>query len=212
MQQSFATNLNFLAACSLLMCQVVAPHQSSADEPQGRADGKSSVNEAAAGNENPTDGDGSKKSPKRELFSGKVVLLRDALKKRKITAFSEFDGQVVLETPRGELIPIVPDWRGRAFYQDKRLRDREVDLVAYRREGLPYIQVLMIFTFDEKHTRQYTDYWCDICSIPMYEIKACDCCQGDIRLRFQEQQLPDYVSPKGVETESGKGEPASVKP
>ena len=29
--------------------------------------------------------------------------------------------QVALETAGGELIPIVPDWRGRAFYQDARL-------------------------------------------------------------------------------------------
>jgi hypothetical protein len=27
----------------------------------------------------------------------------------------------------------------------------------------------------------------------MYEIKACECCQGDIRLRFQKQGLPEYL-------------------
>ena len=54
----------------------------------------------------------------------------------------------------------------------------------------------MVFTFDDKGVRQYTDYWCDICSIPMYEIKPCDCCQGEIRLRFQPQELPDFVRPK----------------
>jgi hypothetical protein len=99
----------------------------------------------------------------------------------------------VLDTPAGELIPIVPDWRGRAFYQDEKLRNRKVELVGYRRPGVPFLQVLMIFTFDKEGTRQYTDYWCDICSIPMYEIKPCECCQGDIRLRFQPQALPDYL-------------------
>ena len=45
-------------------------------------------------------------------------MLRDVLARRKIDATEEFDKQVVLETPTGDLIPIVPDWRGRAFYQD----------------------------------------------------------------------------------------------
>jgi hypothetical protein len=56
----------------------------------------------------------------------------------------------------------------------------------------------MVFTFDEAGVRQYTDYWCDICSIPMYEIQPCECCQGDIRLRFQPQDLPEeFRSPGG---------------
>ena len=139
-------------------------------------------------------------SVKKELFRGQVVMLRDALKRRGIASRSEIDGQVVLETPEGELIPIVPDWRGRAFFQDKRLRDRKVELVGFRKPGIPYLQVLMIFTFDEQGQRQYTDYWCDICSIPMYEIKPCDCCQGDVRLRFQPGELPEYLKSRKPET------------
>lgn len=129
----------------------------------------------------------------RELLSGKVVLLQDALKKRGVKAYPEMKDQAVLETAKGELVPLVSDWRGRAFFQDARLRNRDVDLIGMRRPGIPYFQVLMVFTFDEEGTRQYTDYWCDICSIPMYEIKPCDCCQADVRLRFQPRDLPNYV-------------------
>lgn len=131
-------------------------------------------------------------SPK-ELFSGKVVFLQEALKRRGVKAADEFKGQVVLETDSGELIPIVPDWRGRALYQDERLRDRRIDLVGSRQKAGPYLQVQMVFVFDEKGTRQYMDYWCDICSIAMYEIKPCDCCQEPIRLRLQPQGLPEFV-------------------
>ena len=136
---------------------------------------------------------------KRELFAGRVVMLSDALKRRGVKSTDEFAKQVVLETPGGELIPIVPDWRGRAFYQDKRLRNRPVELVGYRRRGIPYLQVLMVFTIDrtdkrqKKSVRRYFDYWCDICSIPMYEIKRCECCQGPIRMRFQPRGLPSYI-------------------
>ena len=146
-------------------------------------------------------------SIKKQLFSGQVVMLREALKRKGVQSTTEFDKLVVLETPDGELIPIVPDWRGRAFYQDKRLRKRPVQLVGYRRKGIPYLQVLMIFTLDHNKTpnprpgkrqakpiRHYFDYWCDICSIPMYEIKRCECCQGPIRMRYQKKGLPSYIT------------------
>ena len=119
------------------------------------------------------------------------MLLADALEKRKIKFYPEdLEGQVALESQDGTLLPILPDWRGRAFHQDERLRNRRVELIGFRRPGVPYLQVLTIYTFDKEGQRQYTDYWCDICSIPMYEIKPCDCCQQDIRLRFQPQELP----------------------
>jgi len=129
--------------------------------------------------------------PVKEILSGRVVLLTDALKKRGVKTYAEeIKNQVVLVTAANELVPIVPDWRGRAFYQDERLRDRAVDLLVHRRQGVPWVQVLSIFTFDEQGVRNITDYWCDVCSIPMYEIKECECCQGPIRLRYRPQQLP----------------------
>jgi hypothetical protein len=129
--------------------------------------------------------------PVKRLYRGQVVPIVDALKDRNVKAYSEeLKGQVALRAADGELLPILPDWRGRAFYQDERLRKRDVELIGFRRPGLPYLQVLTIFTFDEQKQRQYTDYWCDICAIPMYEIKPCDCCQQDIRLRFTPQELP----------------------
>ncbi len=130
---------------------------------------------------------------KKELFRGEVMLLPEALELKGVKSFSEQKEQAVLVTPDEELIPIIADWRGRAFFQDKRLRNRKVELIGTRRPGVPYLQVLGIYTFDEKGTRMHTDYWCDICSIPMYEIKPCDCCQQEIRLRFLPQDLPAYI-------------------
>lgn len=127
----------------------------------------------------------------KQLFSGKVVFVREALAKRGIKASGELDGQVALETSSGELFPIVPDWRGRAFFQDERLRGRQVDLIAFKEPESPYLQVLTIYAFDERGTRLYVDYWCEICAIPMYEIQQCQCCQGDIELRFQPRDLPE---------------------
>ena len=132
---------------------------------------------------------------KKELFAGKVVFAQEALAKRGIKVAAEMKSQAVLETESGELLPIAADWRGRAFYQDKRLRNRKVELVGYRRPGLPYLQVLVIFVIDEKGRRQEMDYWCEICSIPMYEIKACECCQAEIDFRLRPGKLPAYLTP-----------------
>lgn len=144
----------------------------------------------------------------KELFTGKVVLLGEALKRKGIPSNDEMKDQAVLETPEGELIPLVADWRGRAFFQDKRLRDQKVELIGMRKPGVPYLQVLVVFTFDKEGQRMFTDYWCDICSIPMYEIKPCDCCQAETRLRYQPQGLPDYISPpKEKQAPAGKTAP-----
>jgi hypothetical protein len=131
----------------------------------------------------------------RKLYRGQVVAMHAALERQGVKAYpEELRDQYALETPSGKLLPILPDWRGRAFYQDERLRDREVWLVGFRKPGHPYLQVLTIYTLDEEGRPQFTDYWCDVCSIPMYEIKPCDCCQQEIRLRFQPQAPPKEVS------------------
>ncbi len=134
-----------------------------------------------------------KQPPKNELFSGKVVLLPKALKRRGISVADEMKKQVVLETADGKLIPIAADWRGRAFFQDKRLRDRKVELVGFRRKGVPYLQILIVYVFDKKGQRLEMDYYCDICEIALYEIKLCECCQDPLRIRFRPAVLPDYL-------------------
>jgi len=131
---------------------------------------------------------------RKKLFSGRVVLAQEALKRRGIKVAEEMKSQVVLETHAGRLIAIAADWRGRALFQDKRLRNRKIELVGYRRPEIPYLQVLIIYIIDEKGRRQEMDYWCDICAIPMYEIKACECCQGDILLRLRPGKLPSYLT------------------
>ncbi|MGE3314055.1 MAG: hypothetical protein AB7O26_02985 [Planctomycetaceae bacterium] len=186
--------LTFAFPVALVFSALVWETRGLRAEPE--ADSKATTSPKPAASSRPPSLEPKPGDPPRELFSGKVVMLRDALKAKGVTATEEFDKQVVLESENGELIPIVPDWRGRAFYQDEKLRNRKVDLVGYRRPGIPYLQVLMVFTFDEKGTRQYTDYWCDICSIPMYEVKECDCCRAPIHLRFQARPLPSYIKPK----------------
>ena len=174
------------------------------------ASGQESADKAA-----PAETASQEEDPRRELFSGKVVLLQEALKQRGIKVADEMKLQAVLETKSGELIPIAADWRGRAFFQDRKLRDRPVEIVGYRRHGIPYLQALIVYFFNKQGEREEFDYWCDICSIPMYEIKDCECCQGPSRHRYRPAELPDYLfqqKPAGTQDSPQQEPPSTKKP
>ena len=119
-----------------------------------------------------------------ESISGKVVWLADAIKRRfKVKTDDDVAHAVAaLETAEGDLWPILKDTRGRAFYTDERLRGIDVELLVRRYQGSPMVQVVRIYTL-KPDGKYELDYWCDVCSIAMYELKACECCQGLTRLR-----------------------------
>ena len=119
-----------------------------------------------------------------ESIQGRVVWMADALKENFGVATDDdvAHAVVALEEVDGRLHPIVKDQRGRCFYSDERLRDIDVELFVRRYSGSPMLQVVRVYTI--KSGKKYElDYWCDICSIPMYELKPCECCQGPTRLR-----------------------------
>lgn len=129
---------------------------------------------------------GKLEKPPHENLSlrGRVVFLADALK-RRFGIESDEDAaqqQVALETAAGQIYPLVKDARGRGFLVDPRLRDVEMELLVRRYEGSPVVQVIRVYTIKES-VKYELDYWCDVCAIPMYELKPCECCQGPIRIR-----------------------------
>ena len=115
---------------------------------------------------------------------GRVVWLNEALKRRYgIGTVPEAAQRVLaLETAQGQLLPIVEDIRGRAFRKDPRLRKMPVELLVRQHTGSPLLQIIRVYAH-EKGKKVEVDYWCEICAIAMYELKACDCCQGPIDLR-----------------------------
>jgi len=126
------------------------------------------------------------KKPKyrSQSLRGRVVWLADAMAQRYgiETDADATHAQVALDADDGMLYPIVKDFRGRAFHVDERLRDVEMELLIRRYDGSPLVQVLRIYTF-KPDGKYELDYWCDVCAIPMYELKECECCQGPIRIR-----------------------------
>lgn len=120
---------------------------------------------------------------------GRVVWLSDAmLKLYEVNQVPEAkDRVVVLQTPDRSLHPLLEDIRGRAFRRDPRLREMDVELQVRQYEGSPFVQVVRVFELRDG-AKFEVDYWCQICSIAMYELKECECCQGPIELR--KRQVP----------------------
>jgi hypothetical protein len=119
-----------------------------------------------------------------EVLQGRVVYLAEALE-RKFAIKSSPDAReriLALEMKEGVLVPLVEDSRGRAFRADKRLREIDVELTVRRYAGSPAVQVIRVCEL-AKDGKYEIDYWCSICSIAMFELKECECCQGPIELR-----------------------------
>jgi hypothetical protein len=118
---------------------------------------------------------------------GRVVWAAEAMeRKHGVTSGDDAKDRVLaLETADGRLLPLMEDVRGRAFRKDERLRKMDLELEARRFLGAPFLQVIR--TYEVEDGRKYElDYWCEICSIALYELKPCDCCQGPLELRRRE--------------------------
>lgn len=119
-----------------------------------------------------------------ESLRGRVVFTAEAMARlhgAKSVAEADERG-LALETPDGRLHPLLEDVRGRAFRADERLRRMNVELLVRRYPNSPVVQVVQLYEISPEGKFE-VDYWCDVCAIAMFELKTCECCQGDIELR-----------------------------
>lgn len=143
---------------------------------------------AAGATEKPLEKPLEKKEPKfrTEILRGRVVWLGDGLKRQfGISTVRESSQRTLaVETDQGELFPLVEDLRGRSFRTDERLRGKPLELLVRRYEKHPLRQIIRIY--ERKDGKKYeVDYWCDVCSIVMFERGFCACCQDKNRLRHR---------------------------
>lgn len=133
---------------------------------------------------------------------GKVVPYHDAMAERFRIRFVEEIGKdmLALAVEDGRLLPILPTDAARIFYFDERTRQRPMEITARVYRDTPGLHVLEVHAV-KNDKREEIYYWCEICSIKMYYLKQCDCCQGPIELREH---------PVG-EAFRIKGEPASTE-
>jgi hypothetical protein len=162
-----------IACCVLLLCAGMA---SFAAPPDGTSPDTKDAAQPAP----------SERKYVTETVRGKVVWLDEALARiyGVTTEPAAERTSVVLEMADGRLWPLVPDTRGRAFQLDERLRDIELELLVRRYAGVPMLQAIRVAAVKPDGLYEI-DYWCDICAIPMFILKPCECCQGPTRLREQ---------------------------
>jgi hypothetical protein len=152
-----------------------------APKPPQQAPGDSQTGRDAA---SPSDGAISRRPYTTETVRGRVMWTEDALA-RGFGVATEPDAAkktVVLKTADDKLWPLVPDTRGQAFVVDGRLRDINLQLLVRHYQDAPMLQVIRVYQLKDGVLYEL-DYWCDICSIPMFILKDCECCQGPTRLR-----------------------------
>jgi hypothetical protein len=126
--------------------------------------------------------------PVTASIRGRIVWLAEAQERlHGVKSVPEARENVIaLETPDGELFPLVEDVRGRAFRRDERLRNlKDCELVVRRFSGSPMVQIIHVYSHEDD-VKFELDYFCEICAITMFELKPCDCCQGEIELRRRE--------------------------
>lgn len=119
-----------------------------------------------------------------ERVRGRVVFLADGLQKEfGISTVEEVaEHALALQTPDGQLLPLVENLRGRAFRKDDRLREKDLELLVRRYQRHPFLQILRMYEVEDGQLYEL-DYWCDVCAIVMFETGPCACCQDDNRLR-----------------------------
>jgi hypothetical protein len=123
-------------------------------------------------------------APKKlDSFSGKVVPLSKVLAKAKIDLDPDAAAHwLALVTADGKVYPLIKNAGSRAFFQDKSLHDRPMQLLGRVVEGSQLLQVNTINSVIEGKVHDLY-YWCDICSIRRPEKNACECCGGAMELR-----------------------------
>jgi hypothetical protein len=121
---------------------------------------------------------------KTETLRGRAVYLTEAFEKQTgIASVPEARERIIaLQTADGTLVPLLEDARGRAFRNDDRLRQMDLELLVRRYSTSPAVQIIRVVEIT-KEGRFEIDYWCDICAIPLVENRECDCCQGPVELR-----------------------------
>lgn len=197
----------FTLACGYFLGAMLPAAAWAWDEDQGAPNASTASSATAQATSTPAS---SSAEPTTATIKGKVVWLSDTLRKLYgiETDRDAAHDIVAVQTDDGILLPVVRDARGRGFWLDERLRNQEFEFYVRRFPKSPMVQIIRLYTL-RPEGKYELDYWCDICAIPMYELKACECCQGPSRLR--ERRVPPG-SETGAEGEEPDDPPLGGKP
>jgi hypothetical protein len=146
------------------------------------------------------------------VIRGRIVWMAEALQRRFgiHSAREARERLAAIETPDGQLHPIVEDTRGGSFRLDPRLRV-DGEFLVRRYLGSPMVQVIRIYEITDEGKFEL-DYWCEICAIAMFELRPCDCCQGPVELRRRKAESKPNAAKQSTANSSDSNSADSKAP
>ena len=131
-------------------------------------------------------------APARKKQTVSNVAILTGLNRKEVKKLHELDaGQDDGKSQQyNRAVRVIGGWINDPRYLRKDGNPRDLDYdgeksfseLVRQYSGAPSAQVIQVFAL-KKDGKYEVDYWCDICAIAMFELKACDCCQADIELR-----------------------------
>jgi hypothetical protein len=115
-------------------------------------------------------------------WRGRIVCLPEEMHQRHgVELPSSHEHIWAFRTASGEVYTILPGRYAEAIFQDKRVRDKELQL---RVRVLPKSQAIEVLTVHSIRDGVIQDlyYYCDVCAIKSVSPAICACCQGPVEL------------------------------
>ena len=124
---------------------------------------------------------------KTQYYVGKVLQLAKVLEKLGARLDKEAQPHWMgLVAEDGKIYPLVKDEFSRMFFSDPALLDRPMRLTA-RPLGGSLLQVFQVHSYLKGELHEVY-YWCDICAIKRWELRACECCGAPMELREEKER------------------------
>jgi hypothetical protein len=115
---------------------------------------------------------------KTQHYSGKVQPMAPLLEKQGVKLDADAaEHWLALVAEDGKVYPLLKDEGCRMFFMDKTLLDRPMRLTGRVVGDTQFLQVVKVHSVLKGKLHDIF-YWCDICSIRVYEPGNCPCC-GD---------------------------------
>lgn len=151
--------------------------------------------------------DAADSSPKPRFLDatlrGRVVPFRKAAERWGVELVEDWGADLLaLDADDGRVLPLLPTHAARFFYQDPAMWDRPMEIVGRFFPSLGSLEMIEVHSLHGGKPYEIY-YWCEICSIQLFQKKRCECCQGPLEVREQPLGEPYRVSTDPSRTAGG---------
>ncbi|HZS10130.1 MAG TPA: hypothetical protein VFD58_35210 [Blastocatellia bacterium] len=153
---------------------------------------------ASAGGESRDSSAGRKDQPQPVVLRGRVVCLTEELGRRYgVQPECETRGHVyALKTADQKLYPFLPTDQAAAIYDDRRFRERDLQVTARLLPDASFIEVIKLQSARAGGLYDLY-YFCEVCNIRTHKPGPCECCQDPVVFHEDPAEEEPKVAPPG---------------